>query len=150
MRQIPQQCIAKKKGKGIKGQEICNGAFFSCHPDGTDIKSITWRLRSSFGHRFSPEGRLITTINITNPMPPRGAYFDNEPVYELKKENGTVGLIFIVVFPSLMNVLSIKIRSRSLPLPKKKHRKQLNGKKCPFSQLLRCRCKRQQKESVRE
>jgi glucose/arabinose dehydrogenase len=72
-------------GQVIEGQEICNGAFFRANPDGTNIERIAWGLRSSFGYRFSPDGRLITTQNSANPMKPRGIMNDWEPIYEVKE-----------------------------------------------------------------
>ncbi|WP_347160344.1 hypothetical protein [Pontibacter chitinilyticus] len=75
-----------KPGQVIKGEKVCNGAFFSCNPDGSGLQRIAWGMRSSFGYRFSPDGKLITTMNSANPMPPRGLYFDYEPVYEVVQD----------------------------------------------------------------
>lgn len=72
-----------QKGQVIKGQKICNGAFFRADPDGSNIERIAWGLRSNFGYRFSPDGRLITTQNSGNPIPPREIHDDTESIYEV-------------------------------------------------------------------
>ena len=72
-----------EKGQVIEGQKICNGAFFRCDPDGSNLERIAWGFRSSFGYRYSPDGRLIMTQNSANPMKPRGIRFDAESVYEV-------------------------------------------------------------------
>lgn len=72
-----------QKGQVIKGQKICNGAFFRVDPDGSNIERIAWGFRSNFGYRFAPDGRLITTQNSGNPIPPREIHDDTEPIYEV-------------------------------------------------------------------
>ncbi len=70
-------------GYTVKGQEICNGAFFRCNPGGSDLERIAEGFRSSFGYRFAPDGRLICTQNSANPLPPRGLWYDYESIYEV-------------------------------------------------------------------
>jgi hypothetical protein len=70
-------------GTVIKGQIPCNGAFFKANPDGTGLELVAWGLRSNFGYRFSKDGRLITTMNSGNPIPPREIFDDWETIWEV-------------------------------------------------------------------
>jgi glucose/arabinose dehydrogenase len=72
-------------GTTIQGKIPCNGAFFRANPDGTDLELIAWGLRSNFGYRFSEDGRLITTMNSGNPLPPREIFDDWETIWEVKE-----------------------------------------------------------------
>lgn len=126
-----------ENGHVIEGQEICNGAFFSVNPDGTDLKRIAWGLRSSFGYRFSPDGRLITNMNSANPMPPRGLYFDYETVYEIK-EGGWYGWPdFYSGIPITDERFEYKDEVRQFALTEETHRKLLNGEKLPPQPLVK-------------
>ncbi|WP_125185199.1 hypothetical protein [Botryobacter ruber] len=120
-----------KAGQVIKGQEVCNGAFFSCDLDGNNIKRIAWGLRSSFGYRFSPDGKLITTMNSANPMPPRGLYFDYEPVYEIVQGEWYGWPDFFSGIPITDERFSGKEKRWDFVLTEETHRKLLKGKDKP-------------------
>jgi glucose/arabinose dehydrogenase len=70
-------------GQVIKGQLICNGGMFRANPDGSNIERIAWGFRNIFGYGFSPDGRLFTTNNNANPIPPREIFNDYETIYEV-------------------------------------------------------------------
>lgn len=72
-----------EKGQVIPGQVPCNGAFLRANPDGSGLELVAWGLRSNFGYRFSPDGRLVSTMNSGNPIPPREIYEDWETIYEI-------------------------------------------------------------------
>lgn len=118
-------------GQVIKGEKICNGAFFKCDPDGANIERICWGLRSSFGYAFSPEGKLIATMNSANPMPPRGLYFDYEPIYEIVSGEWYGWPDFFSGIPITDERFSIKKEERAFVLTPQTHRKLLKGKSRP-------------------
>ena len=126
-----------ENGQVIEGQEICNGAFFSVNPDGTDLQRIAWGLRSSFGYRFSPDGRLITTMNSANPMPPRGLYFDYETVYEIKEGEWYGWPDFYSGIPITDERFEYKDEVRQFALTEETHRKLLKGEKLPPQPLVK-------------
>jgi glucose/arabinose dehydrogenase len=72
-------------GTVIKGQIPCNGAFFRANRDATNLELFAWGLRSDFGYRFAPDGRLISTQNSGNPIPPREIYDDWETIWEVRR-----------------------------------------------------------------
>ena len=129
--------VVTKPGQVIKGQEICNGAFFRCNPDGTNIERIAWGLRSSFGYRFSPDGRLITTMNSANPMPPRGLYFDYEPVYEIKEGEWYGWPDFYSGIPITDERFEFKDEVRRFALTPETHKKLLKGKERPLQPVAK-------------
>lgn len=126
-----------KAGQVVEGQEICNGAFFRCNPDGSDIERIAWGLRSSFGYRFSPDGRLITTMNSANPMPPRGLYFDYEPIYEIKEGEWYGWPDFYSGIPITDERFEFKDEVRKFALTKETHRKLLKGRDLPLQPIAK-------------
>ena len=77
--------VKTENGQVIPGQKFCNGAFFRTDLKTGETERIAWGFRSSFGYRFSPDGRLFTTQNSANPMKPRGIRYDFEPIYEVKE-----------------------------------------------------------------
>lgn len=117
-----------KAGQVIEGEKICNGAFFKCDPDGTKIERICWGLRSSFGYAFSPKGKLVASMNSANPMPPRGLYFDYEPIYEIVNDEWSD---FFSGLPITDERFGVKKEERSFVLTPETHRKLLNGKSQP-------------------
>ena len=129
--------VVTKSGQVVEEQEICNGAFFSVNPDGTDLKRIAWGFRSSFGYRFSPDGRLITTMNSANPMPPRGLYFDYEPVYEVKEGEWYGWPDFYSGIPITDERFEFKDEVRQFALTEETHRKLLDGEDKPIQPLVR-------------
>ncbi len=124
-------------GQVIKGQEICNGAFFRCNTDGTGIERIAWGLRSSLGYRFSPEGKLVATMNSANPMPPRGLYFDYEPVYEIKEGEWYGWPDYYSGIPITDERFGVKKEERNFVLTEETHRKLLKGKEKPRQPVAR-------------
>lgn len=126
-----------KPGQVIKGQTICNGAFFQCDLDGSNIQRIAWGLRSSFGYRFSPDGRLITTMNSANPMPPRGMYFDWETVYEIVQGEWYGWPDFYSGMPITDTAFGVKPEEQGFVLTKETHQKLLKGKTLPRQPLVK-------------
>jgi glucose/arabinose dehydrogenase len=126
-----------KPGQVVKGEKICNGAFFSCNPDGSNIQRIAWGLRSSFGYRFSPDGRLITTMNSANPMAPRGLYFDYEPVYEVVQDEWYGWPDYYSGIPITDERFGVKKEDRAFVLTDATHRKLLRGKDKPRQPIAR-------------
>jgi hypothetical protein len=57
--------------------------MYRAEPDGSAPEPIAWGLRSNYGYRFGPGGRLVVTQNSGNPLEPRPVYNDWEPVYEI-------------------------------------------------------------------
>lgn len=129
--------VETKAGQVIKGEEICNGAFFMCNLDGSGIKRIAWGLRSSFGYRFSPDGRLITTMNSANPMPPRGLFFDWEPVYEVVQGEWYGWPDFYSGLPITEPRFEVKKEERNFVLTPETHRRLLKGKDRPRQPLVK-------------
>ncbi|MDP9368687.1 MAG: hypothetical protein M3Q03_10505 [Chloroflexota bacterium] len=77
--------VRTEPGQVIPGQVPCNGAMHRVNADGTELEVFAWGLRSDFGYRFSPSGRLIATQNSCNPIPPRQVYDDWEPIYHVEE-----------------------------------------------------------------
>lgn len=126
-----------KAGQVIKGEKMCNGAFFQCDPDGKNTERLSWGFRSSFGYRYSPDGRLITTMNSANPMPPRGLYFDYEPVYEVVKDEWYGWPDFYSGTPITDSAFEVKKSERNFVLTKETHNKLLKGKSVPRQPLVK-------------
>ena len=74
-----------EQGQVIRGQLECNGAMYRANPDGSGLEVFAWGLRSNFGYRFAPDGRLITTQNSCNPIPPRDLHDVWESIYEVRQ-----------------------------------------------------------------
>lgn len=129
--------VETKPGQVVKGEEICNGAFYESNLDGSGIRRIAWGLRSSFGYRFSPDGRLITTMNSANPMPPRGLYFDWEPVYEVVEGEWYGWPDFYSGLPITDPRFMVKKEDRNFVLTPETHRKLLKGKDKPRQPLVK-------------
>lgn len=126
-----------EQGQVISGELICNGAFFRCNPDGSDLERIAWGFRSSFGYRYSPDGRLITTMNSANPMPPRGLFFDWEPVYEVVEDEWYGWPDFFSGVPITDSRFRVKKEERSFVLTRETHQKLLGGKDKPRQPLVK-------------
>lgn len=124
-------------GRVIKGEKICNGAFFRCDPDGKNIERIAWGLRSCFGYRVSPDGRLITTMNSANPMPPRGFYFDYETVYEVVQDEWYGWPDFFSGIPVTDTAFGLKPEEQGFVLTEETHRNLLKGKALPRQPLVK-------------
>ncbi len=77
--------VKPEDGMVVPGYSWCHGAFYSATPDGKDIKRIAWGLRSNFGYAFSPDGRLVSTMNSANIMEPRPVYDDWETIWEISE-----------------------------------------------------------------
>lgn len=125
------------KGQIIKGEKICNGAFYECDLDGSNMRRLAWGLRSSFGYRFSPDGRLITTMNSANPMPPRGLYFDFETVYEIIEDTWYGWPDFYSGIPITDERFDVKKEDRKFVLTAETHKKLLKGKDKPVQPLVK-------------
>lgn len=126
-----------KKNQIVKGQKICNGAFFESDLDGSNIKRLAWGLRSSFGYRFGPDGALITTMNSANPMPPRGLYFDYEPIYKIEEGVWYGWPDFYSGIPITDKRFEFKKEKRKFVLTKETHDKLLQGKDRPVQPLAK-------------
>lgn len=124
-------------GQVIKGQKICNGAFFRVNTDGSNLERICWGLRSSFGYDFSPDGKLYATMNSANPMPPRGLLLDYEPVYEIKDGEWYGWPDFYSGIPITDERFEVKDQVRKFALTEETHKKLLKGKKEPVQPLAR-------------
>ena len=126
-----------EKGMTIKGELICNGAFFRCDPDGRNLERIAWGLRSSFGYRYSPDGRLITTMNSANPMPPRGIYFDWETVYEVKEGEWYGWPDYFSGIPITDERFKVKKEERSFIFNEETHKRLLKGRDKPLQPVAK-------------
>jgi glucose/arabinose dehydrogenase len=124
-------------GQVIPGEKIANGAFYVSDLDGSNIKRIAWGFRSSFGYRFSPDGRLITTMNSANPMPPRGLMFDWEPIYEVIEGEWYGWPDFYSGLPITEERFGVKKEERNFVLTPETHRKLLKGKNRPIQPLAK-------------
>lgn len=124
-------------GQVIPGREIANGAFYRVNPDGSDLERIAWGFRSSFGYRFSPDGKLITTMNSANPMPPRGVFFDYETVYEVKEGEWYGWPDFYSGIPITDERFEYKDEVRHFALTEETHRKLLDGRRYPLQPIAR-------------
>lgn len=124
-------------GQVVPGEKIANGAFFRSNLDGSEIQRIAWGFRSSFGYRFSPDGRLITTMNSANPMPPRGLYFDWEPIYEVVEGEWYGWPDFYSGLPITDERFGVKKEERKFVLTPATHKKLLKGKDKPRQPLAR-------------
>ena len=76
--------VQTDSGQVIQGQFWCNGALYRGNPDGTNMERIAWGLRNIYHYQYSPAGRLITTNNSANAIPPRRIFDDWETIYEVK------------------------------------------------------------------
>lgn len=126
-----------ERGQIIKGQKICNGAFYRCNPDGSNLERIAWGFRSSFGYRFSPDGRLYTTQNSANPMKPRGIRFDYESVYEVVPGEWYGWPDFYSGIPITDQRFKVLEGKNEFVLTEETHRRLLNGKRTPRQPVAR-------------
>ncbi len=126
-----------RAGQVIPGQLICNGAFFRCDLDGSNIERLAWGLRSSFGYRYAPDGRLIATMNSANPMPPRGLYFDYEPIYEIVEGEWYGWPDFYSGLPITDERFGVKAEERAFVLTEETHRRLLRNQPRPRQPLVR-------------
>jgi glucose/arabinose dehydrogenase len=124
-------------GYTVKGQTICNGAFFRCNPDGTGIERIAWGFRSSLGYRFSPDGRLICTQNSANPMPPRGLWYDWESIYEVVPGEWYGWPDYYSGVPITNERFAVHKGKGEFVLTDDTHRRLLRGRDRPIQPLLR-------------
>lgn len=126
-----------KRGQIIAGKKICNGAFFRCQPDGSELERIAWGFRSSFGYRFSPDGRLICTQNSANPMPPRGLWWDYETIYEVMPGEWYGWPDFFSGIPITDPRFDVHKGKNEFVLTEDTHRRLLKGKPLPRQPLVR-------------
>ena len=124
-------------GYKIKGQQLCNGAFFRCNPDGSNIERIAWGFRSSFGYRYSPDGRLICTQNSANPMPPRGLWYDWETIYEVVPNQWYGWPDYYSGVPITDERFSVRKGKGQFVLTDDTRRRLLGGRDRPIQPLLR-------------
>jgi hypothetical protein len=121
----------------VNGQKICNGAFYRCNPDGSGLERIAWGFRSSFGYRFSPDGRLVCTQNSANPMPPRGVWYDYESVYEVVDGQWYGWPDFFSGIPITHGRFAVRLGEGEFVLTDETHRRLLGGRSLPRQPLLR-------------
>lgn len=126
-----------RQGQLIEGQPICNGAFFRSDLDGENIERIAWGLRSSFGYRYGPEGKLIATMNSANPMPPRGLFFDYETVYEIQEGEWYGWPDFFSGLPITDERFGVKEAEREFVLTSETHQKLLKGNDRPVQPIAK-------------
>lgn len=126
-----------EKGQIIKGEKICNGAFYEANIDGSNIKRLAWGLRSSFGYRFGPTGELVTTMNSANPMPPRGLYFDYEPIYKIEEGVWYGWPDFYSGIPITDKRFEYKREKSKFVLTADTHKKLLKGKDKPVQPVAK-------------
>jgi len=126
-----------EKGQVIKGSKICNGAFYESDLDGSNIQRLAWGLRSSFGYRFSPAGDLVATMNSANPMPPRGLYFDYEPIYKIEAGEWYGWPDYFSGIPITDSRFEYKKQERKFVLTADTHKKLLKGKDRPVQPLAK-------------
>lgn len=124
-------------GYTVKGEKICNGAFFRCNPDGSGLERIAWGFRSSFGYRFAPDGRLICTQNSANPMPPRGLWYDYESIYEVVDGEWYGWPDYFSGIPITNDRFAVHKGKGEFVLTEDTHRRLLRGKPLPRQPLLR-------------
>ena len=126
-----------KNGEVIKGQKMANGAFFESDLDGSNIRRLAWGLRSSFGYRFNAKGELYTTMNSANPMPPRGLFFDYEPVYKIEEGVWYGWPDFYSGIPITDKRFEIKKEKRNFALTPETHKRLLKGKELPVQPVAK-------------
>ena len=124
-------------GQTVTGEKICNGAFYHCNPDGSQLERIAWGFRSCFGYRFSPDGRLICTQNSANPMPPRGLWYDFESVYEVVPGEWYGWPDFYSGIPITDPRFEVKKGKGKFVLTDATHQRLLKGRQRPIQPLLR-------------
>lgn len=121
----------------VRGEKVCNGAFFRCDPDGSNLERIAWGFRSCFGYRFATDGRLICTQNSANPMPPRGLWWDYEAVYEVVPGEWYGWPDFFSGIPITDPRFDVHKGKQQFVLTAETHRKLLKGKDRPRQPLAR-------------
>jgi glucose/arabinose dehydrogenase len=124
-----------QEGQVIPGELICNGAFFRSDPDGLNTERIAWGLRSSFGYRYAPDGRLIMTQNSANPMKPRGIRFDYETVYEVVEGEWYGWPDFYSSIPITDQRFKVLGGPQAFVLTEDTHRRLLKGRQRPREPL---------------
>lgn len=126
-----------KPGQVIEGEEICNGAFFRANSDGSGLERIAWGFRSNFGYRFSKDGRLITTQNSGNPIPPREIHDDWEPIYEVIEGEWYGWPDFYSSEPVTNERFGTHAMKHEFVLTDETHKKLLKGKEKPLPPLAK-------------
>lgn len=124
-------------GHIVKGQQICNGAFYRCNPDGSGLERIAWGFRSSLGYRFSSDGRLICTQNSANPMPPRGLWYDWESVYEVVDDEWYGWPDYYSGTPVTDERFAVRKGRGEFVLTQETHRRLLRGRTLPRQPLVK-------------
>jgi glucose/arabinose dehydrogenase len=129
--------VESKPNQLVKGETVCNGAFFRCDPDGSNLERIAWGFRSCFGYRFAPDGRLVCTQNSANPMPPRGLWWDYECVYEVVKGEWYGWPDYFSGIPITDPRFKVHKEPEKFVLTEETRKKLLNGKERPRQPLAR-------------
>ena len=124
-------------GHVVKGEKICNGAFYRCNPDGSNLGRIAWGFRSCFGYRFSPDGRLVCTQNSANPMAPRGLWYDFETIYEDVPGEWYGWPDFFSGIPITDARFEVHMGKGEFVLTDETHRRLLKGRSLPRQPLVR-------------
>ncbi len=126
-----------KPGQVIQGEPLCNGAFFRCDPDGSNLERIAWGFRSCFGYRYGPDGRLICTQNGANPIAPRKLWFDTDTIYEVSRGEWYGWPDFFSGIPITDTRYSIAGEPQGFLLTQETHRRLLGGRSRPRQPMIR-------------
>ena len=119
------------QGQTIEGEKVCNGAFFRCDADGSNLERIAWGFRSSFGYRVASDGRLICTHNGANPIAPRKLWFDQDALYEVHEGEWYGWPDFFSGLPITDSRFSHKEGPQEFLLSAETHQKLLKGQDQP-------------------
>src|SRR5918912_538552 len=80
---------ATKKGQLIKGDVKCTGCILSANSDGTDVKLVGWGFRHAYGLGFSPDGKLVASMNAADERGSRNIANDGDKIYVIDVSNSS-------------------------------------------------------------
>jgi glucose/arabinose dehydrogenase len=77
------------KGEQIKGDIKCSGCILSAKSDGSDIKLVAWGLRHPYGLGFTPQGKLLVSMNAADERGVRNVANDGDKIYLIDVSNSS-------------------------------------------------------------
>jgi glucose/arabinose dehydrogenase len=77
------------KGEQIKGDVKCTGCILSANADGSDVELIAWGLRHPYGLAFTPDGKLIVSMNGVDERGVRNVANDGDKIYLIDISNSS-------------------------------------------------------------
>lgn len=77
------------KREKITGDVKCSGCILSANDDGSDLKMVAWGLRHPYGLGFTPQGKLLVSMNAADERGVRNVANDGDKIYLIDVSNSS-------------------------------------------------------------